>query len=210
MSWYPALPPPSRHTNPLVSVYLPVPAPLRNCPPNLILVPEFIPPNLETTLEALVKQFVRFDPNTGRFDWQLGSVFTRFSTELTPLLPLHTSAPHVLLQLIEDIEHIFLVSLAQAIMLVYPAGRGIGQHSDLRPLGDTVFSLSMAADTEMHFTHPHFPPFSVHLPRRSLLVMSGPARYEWKHGIKDASVQAERTSITLRGNAVNSPPQPSW
>merc|ERR1712129_501729 len=38
----------------------------------------------------------------------------------------------------------------------------------------------------------------VPLPRRSLLVFSGAARYEWEHAILESSVAARRVSLTVR------------
>lgn len=38
----------------------------------------------------------------------------------------------------------------------------------------------------------------VELPRRSLVIMSGTARYKWKHAIKRENITSRRLAITLR------------
>jgi alkylated DNA repair protein alkB family protein 4 len=39
---------------------------------------------------------------------------------------------------------------------------------------------------------------SVLLPRRAVFLLSGPARYEWMHGIRAEAVESRRVSITMR------------
>ncbi|NXY86272.1 ALKB4 dioxygenase, partial [Alcedo cyanopectus] len=39
---------------------------------------------------------------------------------------------------------------------------------------------------------------AIHLPRRSLVVLSGDARYRWKHGIRRQHIQRRRVCLTFR------------
>ena len=74
----------------------------------------------------------------------------------------------------------------QVIVNEYKPGQGITPHVDCEPcFDDTVASLSLNSSCAMEFTpvDSNSRSFSLFLPVRSLLVLSGPARYEWKHAI---------------------------
>uniref|UniRef100_A0A1B6E4R5 tRNA (carboxymethyluridine(34)-5-O)-methyltransferase n=1 Tax=Clastoptera arizonana TaxID=38151 RepID=A0A1B6E4R5_9HEMI len=65
----------------------------------------------------------------------------------------------------------------------YQKGQGIPSHIDTHSAFESpILSLSMGSDVVMEFKleDKHIPVF---LPRRSLLVMDGPARFAWSHGI---------------------------
>ncbi|KAI0034354.1 hypothetical protein K488DRAFT_38030, partial [Vararia minispora EC-137] len=66
----------------------------------------------------------------------------------------------------------------QAIVNLYHPGEGIAPHVDLPArYGDGVIGVSLGAGCAMRFLW--LPP----LPPRSLVVLTGEARYEWTHGI---------------------------
>lgn len=71
----------------------------------------------------------------------------------------------------------------QVIINEYQPGQGISPHIDCIPcFGKTIASLSLCSPCVMDFcksTEKH----SLMLERRSLLVLSDSARYEWQHGI---------------------------
>jgi alkylated DNA repair dioxygenase AlkB len=73
----------------------------------------------------------------------------------------------------------------QVIVNEYLPGQGISEHVDCVPcFGDTIASLSLGSPCVMNFTHPRTPdPDRVHLSKRSLIVLSDAARYEWRHSI---------------------------
>lgn len=73
----------------------------------------------------------------------------------------------------------------QLTVNVYQPGQGIPPHVDTHSAFlDPICSLSLASDVTMEFRQPttgaHV---SVVLPRRSMLIISGEARYGWTHGI---------------------------
>jgi alkylated DNA repair dioxygenase AlkB len=74
----------------------------------------------------------------------------------------------------------------QLIVNEYFPGQGIAAHIDCEPcFDDTIISLSLGSHCTMEFTHKDKSQhLTLILNRRSLLVMSGEARYEWLHGIK--------------------------
>jgi alkylated DNA repair dioxygenase AlkB len=72
----------------------------------------------------------------------------------------------------------------QILVNEYAPGQGISMHRDYQHFDRTVVSLSLAAPCVMDFHRPASGRReSLLLPRRSLLVLSDEARYEWQHGI---------------------------
>jgi alkylated DNA repair dioxygenase AlkB len=86
----------------------------------------------------------------------------------------------------------------QVIVNEYEPGQGIAPHVDCVPcFADTVASLTLGSSCLMEFTkvktRTRVPLF---LSRRSLVVLSGEARYDWRHAIP------ARKSDTLEGRVV--------
>jgi alkylated DNA repair dioxygenase AlkB len=73
----------------------------------------------------------------------------------------------------------------QLIINEYLPGQGISRHVDCVPcFGDTVASLSLGSTCEMKFEHVSSGKSgSMILAPRSMLVLSGEARYDWMHSI---------------------------
>jgi alkylated DNA repair dioxygenase AlkB len=72
----------------------------------------------------------------------------------------------------------------QLIVNEYEPGQGISSHIDRAScFGPVVASLSLLSDVVMDFESADGAKVSALLPSRSMLVLSGPARYAWKHGI---------------------------
>ena len=99
---------------------------------------------------------------------------------------------------------------SQCIVNEYRPGQGIGMHADHRDFGPIVASLSLADDWPMRFRPRNARPYVRHgapgdrvltLPRRSVLVLHGPAREAFMHGIAPADtagMRATRISATFR------------
>ena len=95
----------------------------------------------------------------------------------------------------------------------YIPPQGIGPHRDYSDFGPTVACLSLGSDIVMDFAnleqnlkHP------ILVPARSFWVISGPARFEWTHGIAprlhdliagERRRRSRRVSITFRTGASN-------
>ncbi len=73
----------------------------------------------------------------------------------------------------------------QVIINEYLPGMGIAPHVDCEPcFKGTILSLSLESACVMDFTHVHTGAAQAMLLQpRSLLVLKGEARYDWKHGI---------------------------
>ena len=98
----------------------------------------------------------------------------------------------------------------QCIVNEYRPGQGIGMHADHGDFGPVVVSLSLGAAWRMQFRPRRIRPYvrdampsdeAATLPRRSALVLRGPARQDWMHGIDraaNARQPATRVSATFR------------
>mmetsp|Transcript_30633 Transcript_30633/g.48008 ORF Transcript_30633/g.48008 Transcript_30633/m.48008 type:complete len:135 (+) Transcript_30633:911-1315(+) len=63
--------------------------------------------------------------------------------------------------------------------------------------GDRLVTLSLLQDSVMGFvSNDH--EVRVPMPRRSVLIMSGNARYTWQHGIRRTDIVSRRVSVTCR------------
>lgn len=102
----------------------------------------------------------------------------------------------------------------QVIVNEYLPGQGISAHIDCVPcFADTIASLSLGSPCVIEFSNPvTHEKKSIVLEDRSLVVLSGPARYEWQHaiparksdiinGIKTDRVR--RVSLTFRNVILN-------
>ncbi|GGD07807.1 hypothetical protein GCM10011342_15860 [Aquisalinus flavus] len=75
----------------------------------------------------------------------------------------------------------------QVIVNDYLPGQGIAPHTDCIPcFGEIIASISLLSACEMEFlnTQSHNSRKSQLLEPRSLLTLSGPARFEWQHAIR--------------------------
>lgn len=80
-------------------------------------------------------------------------------------------------------EKLFKQKPDQAIINEYLPGQGISAHVDCVPcFDDVIASLSLGSDVIMQFSSGE-EKHDVFLERNSLIVLSGEARYKWKHAI---------------------------
>lgn len=89
-------------------------------------------------------------------------------------------------------------SLAQALLIRYDPGAGIGWHRD-RPVFDHVVGISLGVPAPLRFRRRKaegFDRVTVPLAPRSIYHLHGEARYEWEHSI--AEMEVTRWSITFR------------
>jgi alkylated DNA repair dioxygenase AlkB len=100
-------------------------------------------------------------------------------------------------------------SIAQALLISYGPGAGIGWHRD-RPVFEHVIGISLGAPATMRFrrrARERFERFAFPLAPRGLYHLDGEARCEWEHSI--VGVEEPRWSITLRTLRDRDDPDPS-
>ena len=100
-------------------------------------------------------------------------------------------------------DGIFPLGPDQVIVNEYLPGQGISAHIDCVPcFADTIASLSLGSPCIMDFSNPKTgEKKSIVLEDRSLIVLSGPARYEWYHAIparKSDIISGIKTGRTRR------------
>lgn len=89
-------------------------------------------------------------------------------------------------------------SLAQALLIRYDPGAGIGWHRD-RPVFDHVVGISLGVSAPLRFRRRKaggFDRVTVPLAPRSIYHLQGEARHQWEHSI--AEMEETRWSITFR------------
>lgn len=84
-------------------------------------------------------------------------------------------------------------------------GAAIAPHMDDTWIwGDRLVTLNLLSHSTLTFstTHTSHTPLTrrveIHMPRRSLIVVSGNARYQWQHSIQRGHVTHRRIAVTLR------------
>ncbi|BGO89060.1 hypothetical protein NBRC10512_003444 [Rhodotorula toruloides] len=126
-------------------------------------------------------------------------LFERAGTSSLPsfLNPVLQLLPTILAPLSDDVKrHVFGSSRPrQAILNLYAPGQGISPHVDLPTrYDDGIVGISLVSSTVMEFrpspsssqsSESNLPPpsYAVRLRPGDIYVLSGPARWEWLHGI---------------------------
>lgn len=119
-------------------------------------------------------------------------------------------------------ESLTFPNLNQITLNEYPPGQGIGSHVDTpSAFSDGLISISLNSGCVMEFRRQNEGQKErklIYLPPRSLLLMSGPARYEWEHMIVNRRTDTVdgvviprklRVSLTLRTAIdLGDPPKP--
>ena len=97
------------------------------------------------------------------------------------------------------------VEADQTIINEYEPGQGISAHVDCVPcFGPVVAAISLGSESTMDFTHPEDGTrVEVRLTPGSLCVMTGPARYVWRHAIAARKSDQSPTGRVLRGRRVS-------
>lgn len=93
----------------------------------------------------------------------------------------------------------------QVIVNEYQSGQGIAPHIDCVPcFTETIASLSLGSPCVMEFTHTETQQkIPALLEPRSLVVLSGDARYHWRHAIPHRKTDQHNGSTFQRGRRLS-------
>lgn len=93
----------------------------------------------------------------------------------------------------------------QVIVNEYQLGQGIAPHIDCVPcFTDTIASLSLGSTCVMEFTHTQTgQKIPILLEPRSLVVLTGDARYRWQHAIPHRKTDRHHGAIYPRGRRLS-------
>lgn len=154
--------------------------------PGLALIASFIDPEEEASLLARIddepwdESLSRRVQHYGyRYDYKARSVA---GLRIGPL-------PDWVASLAERVGRAIGARPDQLIVNEYQAGQGISRHIDCVPcFGPTIASLSLGGPAVMRLTRPADEARAagderLDLPPRSLLLLRGEARYDWRHAI---------------------------
>lgn len=175
---------------------------VREVPPGLRFVEDFLPPDEERSLLA---HLIDLDYGEVRMHGQVARRTVRHygvdyafeSAAVTPGEPVPDWLDPVRARCAALLDRP-ADALAEVLVTRYPPGATIGWHRDAPAFGDVV-GVSLAASCVMRFQRGAGEERRVHeqaLPPRSAYVLSGPARTTWQHSIP--AVAAERFSLTFR------------
>ncbi len=101
-------------------------------------------------------------------------------------------------------DSIFKETPNQVVINEYRPGQGIAPHVDyLSNYGNTVASLSLGSPVVMDFISEEKKKISHLLEPRSLFVVSGSARFNWKHGIAPRKMDHILGAVITRGRRLS-------
>lgn len=170
--------------------------------PGLQYIEEFVTADEERKLVAAIDR-EEWDTTWDRRRQPYGASYGKSSDAVRPI-------PNWGLKLARRLDEMKLIDRPFDQMLVneYEPGQGIAMHRDYDPFDRTVVSLSLLAPCVMDFRQvASGQKESLLLERRSLVVLSDEARYEWEHGIARRKSdrwqgrvipRARRLSVTFR------------
>lgn len=173
-------------------------------------IPDFISPKQEADLLAHIQQSPwlgdlrrRVQHYGYKYDYKSRTI--DHSMHLGELPPWTLDLAQALLN-----QKLFSQMPDQVIVNEYQPGQGIANHVDCEPCFDQeIASLSLGSACQMDFTLQanKSEVVSIYLEARSLILLSGEARYDWQHGIKARKsdwiggkrvARGTRTSLTFR------------
>jgi len=171
----------------------------------LTYIPNFITPSEEVTLLNTVDQqpwLTDLKRRVLHYGWKYDYTARRVdeSMRLGPL-------PDWLVDYCQKLESdsYFPKLPDQVIINEYHPGQGIAPHIDCVPcFEETIASLSLGSPCVMEFTNPTTGEKINHLLEpRSLLIFSGDARHQWKHGIAARKTDKYEGQIIQRNRRIS-------
>lgn len=84
----------------------------------------------------------------------------------------------------------------QALVTDYTPGACLSAHFDARVFEEHVIAVSLGADSVVEFTRNGMDRIHVPIAARSIYILAGSARFDWKHAI--LPLRQQRISITFR------------
>ncbi|KAI8888709.1 2OG-Fe(II) oxygenase [Backusella circina FSU 941] len=170
--------------------------------PGLILIEDFITEQEEACLVSYTEQGtwsglgIGPNPELKRRTQQYGHLFSyRYRKVMEEYGPL----PDFATLLVDRIMENQLMPNTPNHLLIneYNAGQGIMPHTDAPALfGPSILSLSLLSDCIMQFTCQD-QAVDIVLPRRSIVVLTGDARYKYKHCISKDLIETTPSGMTI-------------
>lgn len=144
-------------------------------PEGLRIVPDFVTPAQEAALLA----YLDTQPWTDTLSSRRQQFYGVSYGPLTHSLGAAAALAGPLLELARALDP----GLSQCIVNRYGPTGSIGAHTDDSKFGPIVYGLNLGSPGSLEFSRGTVK-VQVYLPPRSLMIMAGPSRYEWKHALK--------------------------
>jgi len=167
--------------------------------PGLTLIEEYVSEGEEAALAALAREQGAETRLARRRVKHFGYAFDYGTRDANvPCEDIPTLAMEVLRRMPENVPgREGAMRCDQVTVNEYPRGTGIAPHVDTHSaFGETILSLTLCGCAVIEFRTSDEENRALFLPRRSLLVMTGDARYRWQHYIphrKSDDVEGVRT-----------------
>ncbi len=111
--------------------------------------------------------------------------------------------PELFTPLLDSLRTHFSQEFNQIIVNEYQPGQGIGPHIDCIPcFAETIAVVSLGSGAEMEFSRSS-EKLLFYLEPGSLLKLSGPVRYEWRHRIRPRKSDRFQSQKIVRGRRVS-------
>lgn len=167
-----------------------------NTPKGLTVISDFITPYVEKQLLDKInnkKWNTKLSRRTQHYGYEYNYKKRNTCNETTKIPKWCHSLNNKMIK-----EGITETKFNQVIINEYKKGQGISKHIDASIFGETIVSLSLGTERDMIFTR-YDETCVISLKPRTLVVLTGDARYKWKHEIARASASdVPRVSITFR------------
>lgn len=158
----------------------------------LIVEKEVISPELESRIIKCLNSNSRWFNIGNREVQHWGYIYDYKSYTLTKTDPI---PPILDLEIKVDGK---VMEYDQCIVNKYTSKQGIGPHIDHPKLFDDMIAIiSLGAAADMVFTRDD-EKIDIRMEPRSIIILSGEARYKWKHAIPPRVRAGERISLTYR------------
>uniref|UniRef100_T1J3X4 Fe2OG dioxygenase domain-containing protein n=1 Tax=Strigamia maritima TaxID=126957 RepID=T1J3X4_STRMM len=176
-------------------------------PPGLVVYSDFITEDEEKKLLDCLKLDEDSSTNSAvlkhRRVKHFGYEFRYDSSTVDKENPLKEQIPDVCQPFLHKLlqRNLILLKPDQLTVNRYEPGQGIPPHIDTHSsFNDEIVSLSLGSSVVMNFTDSDSHKIAVYVPRRSVLIMKGPSRYSWTHGIvprKTDVISLDNGGLTL-------------
>ncbi len=158
----------------------------------LTFIPNFIDENTEQQLLNFFNNQV-WSTDLSRRTQHYGFIYDYKIKNVNSLITA-PKIPDILKDIFEDLKDFKDLKDFQVIINEYLPGQGIADHIDSSIFGDKIQSLSLGSNIGMIFKNKStLEIVNIYLPRRSLIILEGDARYNWTHGIK--KVKTDKNTI---------------
>ncbi len=166
--------------------------------PGLYLHLNFLDPAMCTSLWSyLYSRPWRNDVCNPKRTQHYGNSYPEISAEPDP--ERQSEVPRIVQAVLNRLRVYFGEDPNEIMVIEYRPEHGLDPHIDGALWGEVIGSLSLGREAVMQFSSSEAPDYAVDipLPEGSLLLMTGPARWNWFHGLPVPAFSDSRNRVSL-------------